>query len=1613
MQDLNDAGQVAFFGHLSGIGGTGQNIRLYRSDAPARFTLLHHYGQAAPDGNGTFVFAPYRIDLNASGQASFTSTITGGTPRAGDYDAGVYRTDGGTPVQIARARQPVAGGAALFGFEFNAPLNDAGQVAFLNSAGIFRGDGGPLVPIARNGQAAPDGLGTIHPLGGPAINAVGQVAFRGGGPGDWRTDSIWRGDGTALTRVARVGLPASDGNGHLSDLGGSTPALNNSGQVAFTGVIMGADGGDVEQYVVYRSDGGALTQIARARQATAFGPFLHFSDPDLNDVGQVALVASFDDGRGLASGAGVFRGDGGTLTALAHSRQATPGGNGTFELFYQPALNAAGQTAFLSTLAGTVGGDADDNGLFLYDDALGLIQVAREGDALLGSTIAELLFHERDPTGAELTGLNNRGQLAYHATLADGRQVIALATDVPEPAALTLLATASLLLRRARQSVRTSPAASPAPLPKPAAVTPGEWPQWRGPGRTNVSPDTGLLTEWPLGGPPLAWCASGLGEGVPSVAVSRGRVYTLGYRQDAEFLTAWNAKAGTKKWEARVGPAVPEQRTMRWLSQRTPTVEGDLVYAVTARGELVCLHTTNGAEQWRKDYADLGGRAGTWGYCDFPLVDGDRLICTPGGKNGAVVALDKHTDALLWKCAIPGVERATYGGIVAAEIAGVRQYVHQFDLGAVGVSTDGRELWRYTGTHTLRNMGNVHTAIVRGDSVFCSVGWGQGCALLKLTCDGGTFSAAERYREEPGKALDPWMGNSSWIGDHVYTNTGYCIDARSGKQAWSAGLGVRITSVVADGHLYYRLGDGTVVLAEVNPGRYVERARFLPPRATKEPAWTSPVIAGGMLYLRDQDVLLCYDLRKERAGPAASDPAANAGDAPPAAPMTPPRPDAAEEGRGTRRARDAIFVPTPQDVVERMLQLAAVTKDDVVYDLGCGDGRIVVTAAKKYGCRATGFDTDPECVRLSRESVAKEKVGELVSIEDKDLFTVDLSRASVVTLYLGREVNRRLLPQFAKLKPGASVVSHNFEIDGWEPDKTARFVSAEDDTEHVLYLWTAPFHAGPGAAILSERSREVSDRTVKTAKVSDWTAESAPEGHVFRATARGTSDVAFSPDGTRLAVVGAAVDVREVATGREVYHAAGGGSRIAFSPDGTRYALSGGGVKLYDSADGRLLRELSSVGSYGLAFSPDGRHVAVASGKGAGWTKVLDVVTEQTVHTLEEENMESVWDVAFSPDGRFVATASGNFADSMTVPGRPGEVKVWDVATGHAVRTLEGLRFVPFCVAFSPDGSTVACGGGMYHARRLRARAHRGAAGEVKVWDVASGREVFTRERPQCVFRLAFSPEGSRLATAGGAIGGDAPADVTLWERAKKSSASKATGAPSTGSPSVARAVASRRRPATARPESGAAPASEGRGRRAERVTRPRPSRRHGRTCPCDDSRTSVKRMDRPRDEMLTYVSGPEASHTQGWRAWFWVAIAYLLLLGVLLAAGVWPMRFSLAFLTRRSEYRQYHPAFILLYTIPPALACLNVLPVVGCALAARGRSPRTAFAVYAVVQASLVALMLAATGYCVWRSPLHSVWVSPGAFVVAAAASLLLSLPLLPLLIRWVRHACIGRRGG
>lgn len=404
-----------------------------------------------------------------------------------------------------------------------------------------------------------------------------------------------------------------------------------------------------------------------------------------------------------------------------------------------------------------------------------------------------------------------------------------------------------------------------------------EWPQWRGPNRDAVAKESGLLTQWPEPGPPLAWKATGLGSGFSSLAISGGRIFTLGDREGGQQVIAMNLADGKIAWTAKVGPVWEDQYGG---PRGTPAVDGDRVYALGTEGDLVCLQAATGKEVWRKSLVrDFGGRVmSSWKWSESPLVDGDRLIVTPGVPEATLVALDKKTGKEIWRAAVPpfgsqGNDGAGYSSVVVSNGGGVKQYVQLTGRGLVSVrAQDGKFLWGYN--KVANQVANISTPLVKGNYVFASTGYQTGSALLELSSAGqGTVQAKEVYFL-PAKSLQNHHGGLVLVGNHVYGghghNRGYpiCVEMPTGKVAWG-GEGVEVRHggtgsaavTAADGHLYFRYQNGRMVLIEATPQGYKEKGAFSIPDVSR-PSWSHPVVAGGRLYLREQDTLYVYDVRR-------------------------------------------------------------------------------------------------------------------------------------------------------------------------------------------------------------------------------------------------------------------------------------------------------------------------------------------------------------------------------------------------------------------------------------------------------------------------------------------------------------------------------------------------------------------------------------------------------------------------------------------------------------------------------------------------------------------------------------------------------------------------------
>ena len=400
----------------------------------------------------------------------------------------------------------------------------------------------------------------------------------------------------------------------------------------------------------------------------------------------------------------------------------------------------------------------------------------------------------------------------------------------------------------------------------------GDWPQWRGPARDGISKETGLLQVWPAGGPTMLWQIGTAGTGYSTPAVVGNRLYLLGNEGlDDESVRAFSTSDGKSLWQTRIGKVGnPDQQPKFPAARSTPTVEGDLLYALGSDGDLACMETAQGKIRWKKSLrSDFGGKPGIWAYSESPLIDGNTLVCTPGGADATMLALDKRTGEVLWKLAIPGGEDAAYSSVVIAEAGGIRQYVQMLHKGLVGVDAkSGKLLWRHDKT-TSRYNANIPTPVVHGTQIY-SAGAGTGGGLVQLKADGNSVTAEPVYFSPK---LPAAIGGAVRVGDFLYGTTGQsmiCADFATGAIRWEERALGTAAFCVADQRLYLNAENGEVGLVEPSPEGLREKGRFTPkgrPARSQpmEKGWAYPVVADGKLYLRDHGQVWCYDVRSPAA----------------------------------------------------------------------------------------------------------------------------------------------------------------------------------------------------------------------------------------------------------------------------------------------------------------------------------------------------------------------------------------------------------------------------------------------------------------------------------------------------------------------------------------------------------------------------------------------------------------------------------------------------------------------------------------------------------------------------------------------------------------------------
>ncbi len=393
---------------------------------------------------------------------------------------------------------------------------------------------------------------------------------------------------------------------------------------------------------------------------------------------------------------------------------------------------------------------------------------------------------------------------------------------------------------------------------KAGAQTGGEWPQWRGASRDGLSQETGLLKEWPTDGPPLAWKAAGAGRGYSSLAISKGRIYTMGLKNEREHVIAFDVATGKQVWATPHGGAFRNDRGDG--PRGTPTVDGDRLYALGGNGDLSALDTKTGRVVWTMNILQkFGGENIIWGISESPLVVGEKLLVNAGGPGASVVALNKKDGSLIWKSQS---DKAGYSSAIPIQIAGKTQVVYFTHQRGLGLDLEtGKLLWEYP--RAANNVANAATPIARGNRVFITSDYGNGGGLVEIKADAKGVTATEVYFT---KDMRNHHSSSVLIGDHLYGFSSNILTAMrfdTGEVAWrdrSVGKG---SLVYADGHLYCLSENGVVGLVEATPTGYREKGRF---RIEQDslPTWSHPVVAGGRLYLRDQDTIYAYDVKQKK-----------------------------------------------------------------------------------------------------------------------------------------------------------------------------------------------------------------------------------------------------------------------------------------------------------------------------------------------------------------------------------------------------------------------------------------------------------------------------------------------------------------------------------------------------------------------------------------------------------------------------------------------------------------------------------------------------------------------------------------------------------------------------
>jgi outer membrane protein assembly factor BamB len=380
-----------------------------------------------------------------------------------------------------------------------------------------------------------------------------------------------------------------------------------------------------------------------------------------------------------------------------------------------------------------------------------------------------------------------------------------------------------------------------------------DWPQYRGPQRTGLSQETGLLKSWPQTGPKALWRVP-LGDGYSGISLSGGRAFTMYSKGGEEFAGAFDAATGKEIWKVRIDTA--RRDDFGDGPRSTPTIDGDAVYCVGASGTLLALKAASGEQIWAKDLKkEFGAPVPQWGVSTSPLVEGDLLLLDAGaGRGKSLVALDKKTGATRWTA---HSDRPGYSSPLAVTFQGVRQILSFAASSLVSVAAaDGKVLWSVP-WETSYDVNAAMPVLIPPDKVFISSGYDKGGAVYRIKKEGQAFKTEEVWNN---RVLKNHFNSSVHYGGYLYgfdDATLKCVDAGTGEEKWRQRGFQKGSLLIADGHLVILSEAGLLLLAEASPAAFKEEGRM---QVLEGRTWTMPSLAGGRLYLRNQKEMVALSL---------------------------------------------------------------------------------------------------------------------------------------------------------------------------------------------------------------------------------------------------------------------------------------------------------------------------------------------------------------------------------------------------------------------------------------------------------------------------------------------------------------------------------------------------------------------------------------------------------------------------------------------------------------------------------------------------------------------------------------------------------------------------------